>query len=1104
MVKDIDISVGNYNNSILTTKEYNEISLLLQKYSNISLTVEEYTLVVKLFNLISRLTGTTEINSIVSTLSKILGELSNSTDVTSYPKVYVNLEAALSENSNIVANVKTLAKILSIIQNNTSSKAQIGTLSKIISALNSVSYTTATITTLTKVVSNLTSVSAVTAYAYVGAAWNISAAVRTLSSTTSSLYTLCKIITSVQSGTSIQAVVSVLSKILSSLTGSTSLNSFLYSVSKVNSNISSHSLSQSELNTISKILSQIISNSSINGILYTISKVNSTISSSTSATSSARIPSTEPSTYILDVITNLGYSVDVICSSRKVSSSSVYAGLITVNALTDYKVAWDTDGFISATSNLHNADDTVAGTIQTLIVDANVAAVWKTWYDNKGTGTLYDYTQNVDTAYPLLAVAGTTKATLKTFDGTHVAPYFVNASRHCLYSTQSVGAQPRTIICLARDWERGTFVAGSNTAVPVISKNMTNNNIDFSSWATLLGSSSGTFGTYQLTQASVAYHLDNLPGSTDFKIGINGVFESPVENSNTTFTGTRNFQLGYNYGAGTSGMTGYQLEYIIIPAIISDSDLQTIYNNQKAKFQPNNYWLESFNLVGLQLAFSSARKLINSAAPAALRQRTGGGEVEVNYGTDGILDPAILQSNAAGASSYLVGLYNCNGELIGQSSTGSQPLLTNGLGVPYYFNNNRPTGYWLGTSRYLLTPSSYLASDSSWTMFCVSKHTGSYSAQDYFAGHSNNTVIAGYIQASNTLYGGKMGAYVQSSTTLVNGYFRPNLVVIQYDGTSTNTVNFALNVPESLEAITPATATTGPAQLRIGARYNNNDWMQGYITEFILFNRALTLQEIQNIAQNMVDFYECRNTNPAVTSARNIPANPKFYFHAQKAKNESLPGNNTDPTINISDISGYNTDGIAVNPSGFSISSGWAGDGTIGDPCRFVFDGSDDFIAIPSSGVYKPTAAITISCWIKFHGTSLTNSNYFISTDPTGGGFALRTVNAKLSAMLKFGGTRRYIQDTNDMNLDTLYHIMLVYDGTNMKLYRDNVEVATAAYAPSIQYGTDSLLVLGGGLDANNSPSGSKNCSIYDARIYDYAFTELQRAQDFAAGIVFP
>jgi len=135
------------------------------------------------------------------------------------------------------------------------------------------------------------------------------------------------------------------------------------------------------------------------------------------------------------------------------------------------------------------------------------------------------------------------------------------------------------------------------------------------------------------------------------------------------------------------------------------------------------------------------------------------------------------------------------------------------------------------------------------------------------------------------------------------------------------------------------------------------------------------------------------------------------------ANNKSYPGSGTTWT----DLSGNNNNGTLTNGPTFSDSNG----GVI------VFDGTNDYVPIGTSGFPFGSSAGTLSVWAK---TNTISSGYiWIVSYGTALGSQSRFLGINSSTYL-FGG---YGDDINasGVPLNTWFNMVGVYDGTNAFLY---------------------------------------------------------------------
>jgi len=190
------------------------------------------------------------------------------------------------------------------------------------------------------------------------------------------------------------------------------------------------------------------------------------------------------------------------------------------------------------------------------------------------------------------------------------------------------------------------------------------------------------------------------------------------------------------------------------------------------------------------------------------------------------------------------------------------------------------------------------------------------------------------------------------------------------------------------------------------------------------------------------------------------------------------------------DVSGNDNDGILTN---FAGESPWAGTGMAADPDRVVFDGTNDYVALPDLGVAEDKIC-TYEAWIA--GGAQVDTMPGIVEEYGGGNVALyidHTTGYPYAYM--YDDSADSVDIAKEVNVldDEIHHIVAVFDGTNAVVYVDKFPGSTAALpadtvtlthtrigAGSVHFFTDSILA---------------------ARMYKgIAFTSAQVAQNNAAG----
>lgn len=197
------------------------------------------------------------------------------------------------------------------------------------------------------------------------------------------------------------------------------------------------------------------------------------------------------------------------------------------------------------------------------------------------------------------------------------------------------------------------------------------------------------------------------------------------------------------------------------------------------------------------------------------------------------------------------------------------------------------------------------------------------------------------------------------------------------------------------------------------------------------------------------------------------------------------------------DITGNGNNGTLVGPA-YQANSG------DNSPFYLQFDGVDDYVDIGSLDISG--SELTIACWVrpdgfgisdarvlsKATGTS-TNAHFWMLGTVTSGGEPV------LRARLRTGGTTNtIIAGSSPFVAGTWAHIAMVYDGTEVRLYKDGVEVGSDNQAGALATDPAVAAVIG------NQPPGAGDKAfdgcIDDVRFYSDALT-VPEIQALAAGI---
>ena len=331
-----------------------------------------------------------------------------------------------------------------------------------------------------------------------------------------------------------------------------------------------------------------------------------------------------------------------------------------------------------------------------------------------------------------------------------------------------------------------------------------------------------------------------------------------------------------------------------------------------------------------------------------------------------------------------------------------------------------------------------------------------------------------YIQSSSgTISVGGFGTY----TTYINGVSGATAI-------NTNRWNHI--------AITTTSGLTG-STVRIGKVSTN--FLQGFIDDVKIYNYARSADEIK---QDFISLGSENGSSVVLGSNTNLGVN-------QKQLSEGLVGywdmegiGTTGNGVTVPDLSGNGNDGVTsdANASGLDCRTG----GKFAGGC--TFDGTDDYINIADSNIYRPTTAITVSTWFK--AESQTGYTRFISANSTANvGYDLQLFPYSVGGRIQFeiGANSGNIASNVGTNYrdSRWHHVVGTWDGSIMKLYIDgNQQTQTKNVSGSIPY--SQYLVIG----ATGVYSSNYSGSIDEVRIYNRALSsnEVRALYNFAPGPV--
>jgi hypothetical protein len=315
-----------------------------------------------------------------------------------------------------------------------------------------------------------------------------------------------------------------------------------------------------------------------------------------------------------------------------------------------------------------------------------------------------------------------------------------------------------------------------------------------------------------------------------------------------------------------------------------------------------------------------------------------------------------------------------------------------------------------------------------------------------------------------------------------------------YDGT---TMHLYLNGTEVGTPVTISGAVGTGDTIRFSSS-GSNEALDGFLDEVRLYDRALTLTEIQALAAGNLP-------NTALGDYRLVGDTAvvgDLTLNSGNLMGEDLLTGHW----KMNEGSGTATADASESGNTGTLENGavWTADTapiTPPNPYAVAFDGTDDDVRIPHSTVFS-TPHITVSAWIKAD-TWMTESwrGCVVGKDDWSGGshgFNLRTgANGTLSFVVGTAGGWKDAVTAALMAAGTWTHIAGTYDGTTVRAYINGVERGTAVGGGDMLASSFDLLIG----RAPNDGARRFDGIIDDVRIFSEALSpgEIQALADGAA-----
>jgi RHS repeat-associated protein len=262
-------------------------------------------------------------------------------------------------------------------------------------------------------------------------------------------------------------------------------------------------------------------------------------------------------------------------------------------------------------------------------------------------------------------------------------------------------------------------------------------------------------------------------------------------------------------------------------------------------------------------------------------------------------------------------------------------------------------------------------------------------------------------------------------------------------------------------------------------------------TEPAVYTWAMSAPTLPHFAGGLTAWTGVDNTSPIETSAA----------IALVSYPNTVIGNAPASYWPLDDTVGTNANDLMAHHAG--TVNGGAGvtraqSGPIPGRYAMGFNGSTGYVSVPVGSDIQPTTALSLEGWFKVGGgtgtrsivsdSATTGTSYALSVDSTGKlvGQACATV-----------GTCTGATSTATVTDSAWHYAVFTKNSTNIVLYLDGVQVATAAMTQPIAYSASPGIAIA--RDGKNS-TNFFNGSLEDVAIYGTALTAANVAAHFAAG----
>lgn len=518
------------------------------------------------------------------------------------------------------------------------------------------------------------------------------------------------------------------------------------------------------------------------------------------------------------------------------------------------------------------------------------------------------------------------------------------------------------------------------------------------------------------------------------------------------------YQIEVTNAAGTTPSAVLSFTTLVLPPAIAEYDFNNTYNNLNGSNPFSSGSITSFVLGRDGTTTSGALKIQNftpsatiTGLPYGASPRTISFWAQTNFMFNG--NNSMFSYGTTGINNGNTGSFEASQITYSANSNNVVVAATTQQDVWYYF-----TYVYDGVNAKIYRNGVLLASEP--------KSWNTINNNDIFRLGIGSNNVGGFIGAFDDL---KIYDYALSDNQITNLY---NYNTITTPVAILPIVSNVVATPSSNEAIVSYTINANYSPTTTIIKYGTSSTnLSSQITGFSTNGNSVTnTSTISGLLQNIQYFYQIEATNSLGTVLSNIES---FTTSAVQPSLAEYTFNNT-----LNNINGNSPFGSNAGTSFVTGRDGTTANGAL----NIVSTGTTAIIPNLPYG----NSPRTISLWVKMNVMDAGfNFLYHYGANGSGNGFYL---NANNAIHFPLSPSNHSVSVSNVIN--TWYHYVVIYDGTNSKIYRNGALVNSAA--KTINTGVNSTANLFRLGLTESGGTGYFNGAIDDLKIYNFALSDAQ------------